>query len=222
MLATIGDTLALAVGIAISPIPIIAAILMLLSPHAKQISPAFLIGWVVGVLAVTSIFVALGGAADSSDDESKPVLGIIKLALGALLILLAVKQFRSRPKPGETAEMPSWMNAIDAMPPAKALGMGALLSGVNPKNLLLAASAGVVISGSGLGTAESIVAIIVFAIIASVTVGVPIIGYLLAPERFGHPLEVTRVWLEQNNATVMAVLLFVLGFSVIGKGLGSF
>ena len=223
MLATLGETLPLAIGIAISPVPIIAAILMLLSPQAKRTSPAFLIGWVVGVLAVTSIFVLLGGAIDSTEDgDSKPIQGVIKLLLGAILIALAVKQFRGRPKPGEPAKLPNWMNAINSMPPAKTLGLGALLAGVNPKNLILAASAGIIISGSGLETAESIVTIIVFTIIASVTVGAPIIGYLLAPERFGRPLEVIRVWLELNNATVMAVVLLVLGFSVIGKGLGNF
>ena len=140
MLATLGETLPLAIGIAISPVPIIAAILMLLSPIAKQVSPAFLIDWVVGVLVVTSIVFVLGGAIDSSDDDSKPLLGAIELLLEAALILLATKQFQFRPKPGEAATLPGWMNAIDSMPPTKALGLGALLLGINPTNLILGAS----------------------------------------------------------------------------------
>ena len=35
------------------------------------------------------------------------------------------------------------------------------------------------------------------------------------------PLERLRVWLVDNNATIMAVLLLVIGVSVIGKGIGS-
>ena len=38
--------------------------------------------------------------------------------------------------------MPKWMAGIDAFTPAKALGLGLLLAGVNPKNLLLAAAPG--------------------------------------------------------------------------------
>ena len=44
----IGEILPLALGIAISPIPIIAAILMLLSPRARTTSVGFLLGWEIG------------------------------------------------------------------------------------------------------------------------------------------------------------------------------
>ena len=34
------------------------------------------------------------------------------------------------------------------------------------------------------------------------------------------PLDDLRVWLAANNATVMAVLLLVIGVVIFGKGLG--
>ncbi|MGH3502089.1 MAG: hypothetical protein ACRDQA_14575 [Nocardioidaceae bacterium] len=43
--AVIGDVLPLAIGVAISPIPIIAVILMLLSRQASRTSTGFLLGW---------------------------------------------------------------------------------------------------------------------------------------------------------------------------------
>jgi hypothetical protein len=52
----IGEILPLAVGIAISPIPIIAAILMLLSPRVKGTSVGFLIGWLVGIVVAIVLF----------------------------------------------------------------------------------------------------------------------------------------------------------------------
>ena len=55
----VGEILPLAVGIAISPIPIIAAILMLLSPQAKGTSVGFLIGWVAGVVTAVVLFTLL-------------------------------------------------------------------------------------------------------------------------------------------------------------------
>ena len=49
MNSVIGEILPLAIAVAISPIPIIAAVLMLLSPRARVTSVAFLLGWILGV-----------------------------------------------------------------------------------------------------------------------------------------------------------------------------
>ena len=57
--SVIGDILPLALGIAISPIPIIAAILMLLSPKAKGTSVGFLLGWVLGIVVAVVLFTLL-------------------------------------------------------------------------------------------------------------------------------------------------------------------
>ncbi|HET6673526.1 MAG TPA: GAP family protein, partial [Agromyces sp.] len=54
--SVIGDILPLALGIAISPIPIIAAILMLLSPKAKGTSVGFMLGWVLGIVIAVIVF----------------------------------------------------------------------------------------------------------------------------------------------------------------------
>ena len=53
-------------------------------------------------------------------------------------MLLAVRQWRSRPKEGEEPTLPSWMAAIDSITAGKAFGLGVLLSSVNPKNLACA------------------------------------------------------------------------------------
>jgi hypothetical protein len=101
--ATIGEILPLAVGIAISPIPIIAAILMLLSPKAKGTSLGFLFGWLVGIITALVVFTLLSSVLPQPADGPSTVAGVIKIALGALLLLLAVKQWRSRPAKGEQA-----------------------------------------------------------------------------------------------------------------------
>ncbi len=99
MNGVIGGILPLALGIAISPIPIIAAILMLLSPKAKGTSVGFLLGWVAGIVVAVVVFTLLGSIIPAADpDASKPIAGTIQLVLGVLLLLLALKQWRSRPK----------------------------------------------------------------------------------------------------------------------------
>ncbi|WP_438853552.1 GAP family protein [Agromyces sp. M3QZ16-3] len=219
----IGDILPLAVGIAISPIPIIAAILMLLSPRARSTSVGFLGGWVLGIAIAATVFTLLSAVLPQGDsDDPKPVTAVMQLVLGVGLLFLALRQWRSRPAPGEEPPLPKWMAGIDAMTAGRAFGLGFLLAAVNPKNLLLGAGAGLSIGSAALGIGPSAVVLLVFTIIAAASVAVPVVAYLAASDRMAAPLERLRGWLVHNNATVMAVLLLVIGVVLIGKGVGNF
>ena len=219
--AVIGDLLPLAVGVAISPLPIIAVILMLLSDKATATSTGFLLGWVAGIVAVTVVVLALvGQAGDSAAGEPSTLSSVLKLVFGALLLLLAVRQWRGRPKEGESGSMPKWMDAISSFTLGRALVLGFLLSGINPKNLLLCLGAGTTIGAAHLPAGQVVVATAVFVVLASSTVAVPVLGYLAARDRMAAPLDRLRAWLTQNNAAVMAVLLVVLGTALLGKGIG--
>ena len=75
--------------------------------------------------------------------------------------------------------MPKWMASIDSLAPAKALGLGVLLAGANPKNLLLAIAAGAGLAQLGLSTTDAVVALIVFVVIGSLTIAGPVVYYLV-------------------------------------------
>ncbi|MHC9045035.1 GAP family protein [Microbacterium saperdae] len=223
MLALIGEILPLALGIAISPIPIIAAILMLLSPKARVTSVAFLLGWVVGIAVAVVVFTLVSSALPEQDDDaSAPIKGIIQLVLGLLLLLVAWRQWHGRPRGDQPAVLPKWMQAIDKVTFPVALGLGFLLSALNPKNLLMGAGAGVAIGGASLDVGSIVVVIVVFVVIAAATVAIPVIAYLLAAEKLRGPLDALRDWLQKENAVIMAVLLLVIGVSMIGKSFASF
>ncbi|MEP9363432.1 GAP family protein [Nocardioides sp. CN2-186] len=221
MTTVIGDLLPLALGVAISPIPVIATVLMLLAPQAKGASLGFLLGWLVGIVVATTVFVVIA-ATTGLDSGSSPSAASawIKIGLGVLLLLVGAKQWRGRPRPGEVVVLPKWMAAIDSFTFVKAAGLGFLLAAVNPKNLLMCVAAGSAIGGSGISTGDMVVAAAVFTVIAASTVAVPVIGYLVAHERMRNPLDELRVWLGDNNATVMSVLVLVIGVVLIGKGIG--
>jgi threonine/homoserine/homoserine lactone efflux protein len=221
--AVLGEVLPLAVGVLISPIPIIATILMLLAPRARAASVGFMVGWLAGIIVALAVFIALAAVIPEQDDDaSKPVAGTVKIVLGLLMLLIALKQWRGRPQDGDEPDLPGWMAAIDTMTLAKALALGFALSALNPKNLLMTASAGVLVGTADLSTAEVAVVVVVFTVIAGASVAVPVIGYLVAQDAVSSPLQSLRVWLVHNNATVMAVLLLVIGVTMIGKGIGSF
>jgi hypothetical protein len=217
----IGELLPLALGVAISPAPIIAVILILLGPRARSASVGFLAGYLVGTTVVVGVVALVVDPVDDGDATSPSTLAsVVKMVIGALAVLLAVKQWRGRPRAGQEPVMPKWMGAIDTVTAGKAVGLGALLSSVaNPKNLMLCLAAGVAIGGGGLSTGDSVVAVVVFVLLGTCTVGIPVVGYVVARRRMQVPLDELRVWLAANNATVMAVVLVVLGVVIFGKGL---
>ena len=216
--ATIGDILPLAVGVAISVVPIIAVILMLFTPKARTNSVAFLFGWLLGLIVVGSIVLIAGDVASDDSGEST-VSGVVKLLLGLLLLLLAVRNWRSRPKASEDPKMPGWMAAIDEFGAGKSAGIAALLSGLNPKNLALTAAAAATIAAAGLTTGEQIGAFAVFVAIASITVAAPVLVFLIMGERVQGGLNSLKEWLLANNNTVMAVLFVVFGAKLLGDAI---
>lgn len=217
----LGDLLPLAIGVAISPIPIIAIILMLLAPKAGGTSAGFLLGWVVGVVVATGVFTVFAATVGlSGDDGPTTAASWTKIVLGILLLILAGRQWSGRPAPGEEAQLPKWMTAIDLFTFGKAAGLGFLLAAVNPKNLLMCAAAGATIGSAAISTQDQVVAVAVFTVIAVSTVALPVLAYAVAKQRMRHPLDELHVWLQQHNTAVMAVLLLVIGVALIGKGIG--
>jgi len=212
----------MAVGIAVSPIPIIAVILMLLSPRAKGTSVGFMIGWLVGIIVAIVIFTLLSSVIPLRSEGGSVTAGVIKIIFGVLLLALALRQWRARPADGEQPSLPEWMSAIDSMTAGKALGLAFLLAAVNPKNLLMAASAGLIVGGAGMTLGSTAIVIIIFVLVAGCTVIAPVIAYLIAAARMAGPLDKLHGWLVENNATILSVVLLVIGVAVIGKGLGHF
>ncbi len=219
----IGDSLPLAIGVAISPIPIIAIILMLLSKRAGINSASFLIGWFIGIAVVLSVVVAVSGTA-TLNTSSGPATGVswIKVALGVLLLLVGLRNWRKRPKGGEEATLPKWLTTIEGVTPPKAGGLGILLAAANPKNLILLVGGGVAIAQEATTTGDKAVATVVFIVIAISTVALPVFLNLTMGQRARAVLDSLSDWLRTNNATVMAVLMLVIGFVLIGKGIGGF
>jgi threonine/homoserine/homoserine lactone efflux protein len=166
--AAIGDVLGLAAGVAVSPLPIVAMILVLATPRGRVNGIMFDLGWVLGLAVLGAVVLALAGPADASDGgEPAAWTGWLKLLLGVLALLLAVRQWRGRPAPGSEPQMPKWMASIGRLKPGGALGLGALLSAVNPKNGGLTIAAAATIAGTGLAGGEQAVVLAVFVLIGS-------------------------------------------------------
>ncbi len=220
MADAIGQVLSLAVGVALSPVPIIAVVLMLSTPRARVNGPAFVLGWVVGLAVVGAIvLVAAGGAGANEDAEPATWVDVLEIVLGVLLALVAVRQWRGRPRAGEAAPLPKWMRTIDTFTPGRSLGIAVALSAVNPKNLLLTVGAAAAIAQTGAETGEQAVALAVFVLVGTLGPGAPVAIYFALGERAHRLLDELKAWMGAHNAAIMAVLCLVIGAKLIGDGI---
>lgn len=168
---------------------------------------------------MSTLFATLGPIA--TGDDPRPVVGVLQLTVGALFWWLAVREWRSRPGPGEEPEEPGWLSAVEDLSWWRCCGLGALLAAVNPKNLGLTVAAGSTIGAAGLPAGQTAVAVLAFVLLgSSVMLAVAATGRL-AGDRARPLLEALRGWLAANSATVMLILFVVLGASLVGDGLGT-
>jgi threonine/homoserine/homoserine lactone efflux protein len=215
----IGDLLPVAVGVALSPVPIIAVILMLGTPKARSNGPAFALGWVLGLVVVSVVVLVVAGGADDPNSSASDSVDVGKVLIGVLFVAMAARQWRKRPKRGEEPVMPKWMATIDSFTAPKSFVLGAALSGVNPKNLALTAAAAASIAQAGLDGADSAIAVAVFVVLGSLTVVGPVAFYMVARDTAARPLGNIKEFLSEHNAVIMMVVLLVLGAKLIGAGL---
>lgn len=208
------DLLPLALGVLASPFPVIPVILLLLTPRATANAGAFLGGWAAGILAGTALFLALASVIEGFE-ETPTWASWARILLGGALVAVGIRQWLSR---GERAEAPSWMVALADATPASAGRLGLVLSAANPKILLLTAGAGLTIAAADLPTTTTALAVVAFTAVGSASVALPLAAHLVLGERATAPLRRAEQWLTAHNATIMAVVVLVIGALLVAKG----
>ncbi|MEU7074079.1 GAP family protein [Streptomyces narbonensis] len=216
----VGQMLASAVGIAISPLPLIAVVLMLATPRGKVNGTAFTLGWMVTLGTITTVVVLAGSGADA-DDGGTPADWTywLKLALGVLFLLMGAKQWKDRPREGQEHALPGWMRAVDRFTPGKAAGLAALLSGANPKNLVLAIGGAASIASSPVSGGGKALAGVLFVLIGSACVLLPLLVYVFGGSRSAAVLGGWKTWMGEHNSAIMTVVLVVLGAKYVGDAI---
>jgi arginine exporter protein ArgO len=215
----LAQSLPFAIGLIVSPFPLIA-IVMILSGPRRVVAPAFALASFLGLVAVGAL-VLLVSAEYPAEDAGAPAtwLSWSRLALGVALLAVAVKKLRARPWRDGPKDPPRWMRTIDSLTWVRAAGLGIAVSVLNPKNLVLALAGAGVIAQADLPTASEIAALVAFVALGTLGVTVPLALSLALGERGLALLKRPKQWMERNHPLIVALLALIFAAVLISNGI---
>ena len=218
MLEVVGYVIPFGVGVALSPLPIIAVLLLVMAPVGARGGVLFLVARLLSFAVLTAVFAWASDLIDDAASSTTPA-AVLRLLVGAGLVVWAVVKWHRRPRGDEEPKLPGWMSSIDGMSAGAAFRLGFVMTAVNPKEIAFAAGAGLTVGGAMLGAGEMVIVGAVFVVIACAGIAVPVVAVLVGGERMDPILVESRAWLVRNNTIVLAIVLLVLGAVLIGSGL---
>lgn len=214
----IGPMLASAVAVALGPLPLIAVLLILASPHGRANGIAFTAGWLLGLAAVVAVVVAAGGTLGPA--RTTPTWSSwLKLGLGTALLLLAARQWRERPRPGRVTAPPAWLLSIDRLTAARSAGLAVVLVIAHPKTLIPAVGGAASVAAAPTGIGGKAVAAALMVLLGSLGTLLPLVVHLLGNDRARRTLGEWRAWTATHNAAIMIAVPLLLGAEYLGAAL---
>jgi len=202
--------------VAVSPLTVIPAVLVLHAPRPRPTGLAFLGGWLFGLAALTALFVAGSGVLGQFHKSSPPTWASwLRVVLGTALIVFGIYQWLTRH--GHT-ESPKWMRSFETISPRRAAITGLVLVVIRVEVLLMCLAAGLAIGTSQLMVSKTL-NVVFFVVVSASTVAIPILAYAAAGERLDEPLARLKDWMEKNNAALLAVILLLIGALVLHNGI---
>lgn len=208
-----------AVSVALSPLPLAALILILLSTKARINSVMYLFGWVTAIILNVGIFTFILTQDPSASGKSL-ISSIVDALLGIFLLILAIKQWRMRPKSDEKPPIPKWMSAVESFSPMKSFLSAFVLVTINAKNTILDISAGVLIGQLSKNLSEALLSLLIYTIIASSSIAFLVILFFILGDKLNPSLNKLKIWFISNNATILFVMFLILGVSLLSKAIG--
>src|SRR5215467_13494625 len=162
-MAMVLNLVLIGLAIALDPLPLTAFIVVLPSNRGVMKGAAFVFGWLVSLAVVVSVTVLATGNNPPKPSTAPSLAALaVKIAIGAVLVIIAVRHIRARGRPKPPKKPPKWQEHVDNMSPWFALGLAPALQ---PWGLIGAGAATVV--EAKLSSWESYVALFLFCALAS-------------------------------------------------------
>ena len=206
-----------ALAAALSTVPIMATLFILLSERRKVTALPFLSGWVIGTAAGLTIATAAAQSLPGRPRQSSSLIDNLEIVVGGAFVLFGVITL-FRHSRGSTSKRPSRLEGIGSLGPLPAFGIGLALN-LRPKALLLVAAAGLAISGAPPFVDDTLFLIAVYTAIATSTVVAPTLATVFFPDRMEPRLVAARDWFTAHGTAVTGVVMILVGVVVLVAGI---
>jgi threonine/homoserine/homoserine lactone efflux protein len=208
----VADLLLIGLVITLEPFPLTAFILILSAEHGTRKGLAFILGWLACLVAVIAAVVLVTGGKPPAPNTAPSTAALaVKLALGVMLILFAVRQWR---RMGRPRKPPTWLARLDRLSLWAAAGLAAFLQ---PWALVAAAAA--TVTQAKLSGAADYLTLLLFCLLATSSFLCMELSAAFAPAAADARLKRLRAWLDTHRDQVIIVVSLLLGFWLAGKSI---
>ena len=209
------DLLLIGLAVSLDPLPLTAFVVILPSRRGVRKGAAYLFGWLASLAVVVAVTVIATGNNPPKPNTVPSLASLaVKTAIGAFLVLIAIRQRRRMGKPKPPKKPPKWQEHVDNMSPWFAMGLAPALQ---PWTLIAAGAATVV--GAKLSSWESYLALIGFCILGSASYIAMEIYASFRPDQSQAFLAKFRKWMETRTDQVIIVGCLLLGFWLIASSI---
>jgi hypothetical protein len=207
----------LLIGLAVTldPLPLTAFMIVLPSRGGVRKGAAFVFGWLVSLAAVVTITVAATG-----DDPPKPATApslaslAVKIALGVVLVVIAIRHIRARGRPKPPKKPPKWQEHVDNMSPWFAMALAPTLQ----PWVLIGAGAATVVEAK-LSSWASFVALFGYCLLASASYLAMEIYAVVKPAECQAFLARFRAWIDSHTDQVIIAGSLIIGLWLIANSI---
>jgi threonine/homoserine/homoserine lactone efflux protein len=209
------DLLLIGLAITLDPLPLTAFVVVLPSKRGVRKGAAYLFGWLVSLAIVVTVTVLATGNNPPKPNTVPSLASLaVKIAIGTLLVAIAIRQRRRMGQPKKPKKPPKWQEHVDNMSPWFAMGLAPALQ---PWTLIAAGAATVV--QAKLSSWESYLALFGFCVLGSASYIVLVIYAVFKPDQSRVFLAKLRTWMETRTDQVIIVGCLLLGFWLIASSI---
>ncbi len=214
-MAMVLNLILIGLAVALDPLPLTAFMIVLPSKRGVRKGAAFTFGWLVSLAIVVTITVLATGN-NPPEPSTAPSLAslAVRIALGAVLVVIAARHIRARGTPKKPKKPPKWQEHVDSMSPWFAMVLAPTLQ----PWALIGAGAAVVVEAK-LSSWESFLGLFLYCVLASASYLAMEIYAVVRPGQSQAFLARLKTWIGTHTDQVIIVGGLIIGFWLIADSI---
>jgi hypothetical protein len=203
------------VAVALDPLPLTAFLVVLPSQRGTVKGAAFVFGWLVSLAIVVTVTVLATGNSPPKPATVPSLASLaIKIALGLVLVRIAVRHIRARNQPKPPKKPPKWQEHVDNMSPWFALALAPTLQ----PWVLIGAGAATVVEAK-LDSWQSFLALFFYCVLASSSYLAMEIYAVARPANSQALLARFRAWIDAHTDQGIIAGSLLIGLWLIANSI---